>query len=184
MFLGHEQCKISVKYVMCSSLEPYLSASGQNYFVSQTKTLSSFHRFNKCIFFINKIRCDTNLSSELHLSLTYKGTQTEENNQGTFWHVRHPRCDLMTMKAIPHKQTRKVRFVLLYKSLNILFFCLWVVWLSKSSAGTSWNKVQLGFKIFCCSLQLSARQLLCEVFKTWRIFSGYILKTKTIFFLQ
>lgn len=54
MFLGHERCKMSVKYAMCRSLEAYSFASGQNHFVSQTKTLSSFHRFIKSVLFIIK----------------------------------------------------------------------------------------------------------------------------------
>lgn len=39
---------------MCRSLEAYSFASGQNHFVSQTKTLSSFHRFIKSVLFIIK----------------------------------------------------------------------------------------------------------------------------------
>lgn len=64
--MGHEQCKISVKYVMCSRLEAYLRASGQNHFVSKTKTPSSFQRFNKYVLFIIKMN-DTNRAGELWL---------------------------------------------------------------------------------------------------------------------
>lgn len=67
---------MSVKYAMCSSLEAYFFASGQKHFVSQTKTLSSFHRCNKSVLFIIKNIYDTRGSAHFN---------TPKNNQGIFF---------------------------------------------------------------------------------------------------
>lgn len=115
MFLGPEQCNISVKYVMCSRLEAYLSASGQDRSVSQTKTLSSFYIFNKYVLFISKMKVTQVYLEDCGSSQVIFA----KNLRGIIRRFRHKRCDSVTTETHPPEQTRRDKLILRHSSLYI-----------------------------------------------------------------
>lgn len=152
MFLGHEQCKISVKYVMCSRLEAYLCASGQNHFVTQTKTLSSFHRLNKYVLFIIKMSMTqvrlVNWCSSRVIFKKQSGYFSAILSQKVWFNDDESKSSWANM----NRQVYPPSLVTVHLRLGM--GRLW-----NSFVDTSWYTVWLGFKRFCCFLPHSFSKL-------------------------
>lgn len=145
MFLGHEQCKISVKYVMCSRLEAYLCASGQKHVVTQTKTLSSSHRFNKNVLFIIKTNMTqvrlVNCRSSPVIFNKQSGYFSANLSQKVWFNTD----ESASSWANTNRQVYPPSLVTVHLRLGM--GRLW-----NSFVDTSWYTVWLGFKRFCCFL--------------------------------
>lgn len=137
---------------MCSRLEAYLYASGQNHFVTQTKTLSSFHRFNKHVLFIIKI----NMTQVRLVNWCSSGEMLKKQSV-YFLAILSPKVwfnddESKSSWANMNRQVYPPSLVTVHLRLGM--GRLW-----NRFVDTSWYTVWLGFKRFRCFLPHSFSEL-------------------------